>query len=279
MSLMQDNNSILKEKELLRKLQEILLTEDRDALAQVRNTLHDPIWFRNNANPVIEEHIEYLKQNFPKEFNKSVEKIVDRRLKASQAEILDTIYPVLGTMIKKYINYQFQMLKDAIDQKVKELSDTKNLWRRIKASIFGIKSTEIILSDMGKPVMEEVFVIQRDSGLLIGSASLHNTIQKDAVAGMLTAIKAFVEDAFQREKEELELISYASYKILLHNYHSYYLAVALSGSISLEEHENLRNQLQDFSRQYLIGYQYGSLDELSDEVSKQLEAFFMQQQR
>lgn len=279
MSLMQDNNSILKEKELLRKLQEILLTEDRDALAQVRNTLHDPIWFRTNANPVIEEHIEYLKQNFPKEFNKSVEKIVDRRLKASQAEILDTIYPVLGTMIKKYINYQFQTLKDAIDQKVKELSDTKNLWRRIKASIFGIKSTDIILSDMGKPIMEEVFVIQRDSGLLIGSASLRNTIQKDAVAGMLTAIKAFVEDAFQREKEELELISYASYKILLHNYHSYYLAVALSGSISLEEHENLRNQLQDFSRQYLVGYQYGSLDELSDEVSRQLEAFFMQQQR
>jgi hypothetical protein len=276
---MQDNNSILKEKELLRKLQEILLTEDRDALAQVRNTLHDPIWFRTNANPVIEEHIEYLKQNFPKEFNKSVEKIVDRRLKASQAEILDTIYPVLGTMIKKYINYQFQTLKDAIDQKVKELSDTKNLWRRIKASIFGIKSTDIILSDMGKPIMEEVFVIQRDSGLLIGSASLRNTIQKDAVAGMLTAIKAFVEDAFQREKEELELISYASYKILLHNYHSYYLAVALSGSISLEEHENLRNQLQDFSRQYLVGYQYGSLDELSDEVSRQLEAFFMQQQR
>ncbi len=276
---MLDNNDLLKEQELMRKLQEIILHEDREALAQVRDTLHDPVWFRNNANPIIEEHLEYLKLNFPKEFNKSVEKIVDKRLKASQSEILDTIYPVLGTMIKKYINHQFQALRDSIDQKVKEVTDTKNIWRRFKSSALGIKSSDIILSNMGKPVMEEVFVIQRDSGLLIGNASLRDTIDKDAVAGMLTAIKSFVEDAFQREREELELISYASYKILLHNYHSYYLAVVLSGAISVDDQDDFRNQLQDFSRQFLVGYQYGTLDELREEVSARLEEFFMLPQR
>jgi hypothetical protein len=272
---MQDNKSTLTEEELLQQLRELLLREDREALAQVRNTLHDPIWFRNNANPIVEEHIDYLKQNFPKEFNKSVEKIVDRRIKASQSEILDTIYPVLGSMIKKYINYQLQLLREGIEERIKELTDTRGLWRRMKAAVFGIKSSDLILSDLAKPKIEEIFVIQRDSGLLIGSASREHTIDKDAVAGMFTAIKAFVEDAFQRDsKEELELISYASYKILVHNYHSYYLALALSGVIAGEDEETFRTQLQDFARKYLVGYQYSTLDELNAEVSAKLKEYF-----
>lgn len=272
---MQDNKQQLSEDELLQRLREILLHEDRDALAEVRNTLHDPIWFRNNANPVIEEHIEYLKNNFPKEFNKSVEKIVDRRIKASQSEILDTIYPVLGSMIKKYLNYQLQLLREGIEERVKELTDTKNIWKRIKASLFGIKSSDLILSDMAKPKIEEIFVIQRDSGLLIGSVSRENTIDKEAIAGMFTAIKAFIEDAFQRDdKEELELISYASYKILIHNYHSYYLALALSGVVVGEDEEQFRSRLQDFSRKYLVGYQHSNFDELNSEISMRLKEYF-----
>lgn len=272
---MQDNKSNPSEQELLQQLREILLRDDREAFSQVRDTLHNPIWFRDNANPIIEEHIEYLKNNFPKEFNKSVEKIVDKRIKASQSEILDTIYPVLGSMIKKYINYQLQLLREGIELRVKELTDTKSIWKRIKASIFGIKSSDLILSDLARPNIEEIFVIQRDTGLLIGSASRETTIDKEAIAGMFTAIKAFVEDAFQRDsKEELELISYASYKILVHNYHSYYLAVALSGVVAREDEERFRNQLQDFSRKYLIGYQYSSFDELNSETSLGLKDFF-----
>jgi hypothetical protein len=274
---MQDNRNQLQEVELLSHLREIILKEDREALAELRQTLHDPVWFATNAMPLIEERIEFLKHNFPREFNKSVEKIVDRRLKASQSEILDTIYPVLGTMIKKYINHQFEALKEAIDKKVKEALDTRNLWIRIKASVFGIKSSDMILSDMNKPVIEEIFVIQRDSGLLIGSAARTSTVDKDAVAGMLTAIKSFVEDAFQREKEQLELISYASYKIVLHNYYSYYLAVALSGSVSSEEQETLRQKLEDFSSDVLKDYQAtGNLDGVQEEISNQLEQYFMQ---
>jgi hypothetical protein len=264
------------EQELLLHLREILLKEDREAMAQLRQTLHDPVWFAGNAMPLIEEHIEHLKKNFPKEFNKSVEKIVDRRLKESQSEILDTIYPVLGTMIKKYINHQFDQLKEAIDKRVKEALDTRSMWTRIKAKVFGIKSSELILSQVAQAVVEEIFVIQRDSGLLIGHASKGDTINRDAVAGMLTAIKAFVEDAFQREQEQLELISYASYKILMHNYHSYYIAVALSGSVSAEEQEKLRDKLQAFSRAVLVGYQQNNMDQQYDEISMQLNQYFIQ---
>lgn len=274
--MQEDKVASQNEQEALQRLRELILREDRESFAQLRDMVQDARWFEQKANPLIEEHIEYLKKNFPKEFNKVVERIVDKRIKDSQAAILDTIYPVLGMMIKKYVNHQFQELKEAIDRKVKEVLDAKRWRNRLKVWFLGVNNADLVLSDLGKPVIEEIFVIQRDSGLIIGNASITTTIDREAIAGMLTAIKSFVEDAFQREKEDLELIAYASYKIMLHNYHSYYLAVVLSGPISYEEQTELRDRLQDFAREVLVGYQYATLDEVKEEVSKQLYNHFME---
>lgn len=263
------------EVQLLSQLRQVILREDREELSHLRDRVEDAEWFAEKAYPLIDERINFLKQNFPREFNKSVEAIVDKRLKASQAEILDTIYPVLGTMIKKYINFQFQQLKDSIDEKIKMALDTKSLWKRMKASVFGIKDSDMILSDLGKSVIEAVYVVQRDSGLLIGSASLQDTVDKDAIAGMLTAIKAFVEDAFQKEQEQLELISYAAYKILVHNYHSYYVAMTLSGAISNNEEEKLREDVRDFVQNVLLNHNYNDIDNEQEAISIELERYFM----
>ena len=115
-----------------------------------------------------------------------------------------------------------------------------------KNRILGIKDSDAFLADLDVPVLEEIFVIQRDSGLLMGSAALYPNDNRDVVAGMLTAIKSFVEDAFERKHEDLELIQYGTYKILLENMPHHYFAVALSGSVSNTEGAELRKQIIDF---------------------------------
>jgi hypothetical protein len=47
------------------------------------------------------------------------------------------------------------------------------------------------LSELEKPYLEEVFVLENGSGLLIGNAALEENIDRDMVAGLLTAIKVF----------------------------------------------------------------------------------------
>ena len=86
---------------------------------------------------------------------------------------------------------------------------------------------------------------------LIGSASRETTLDQDVIAGMLTAIKAFVEDAFKREKEDLESIQYGTYKIILQNFHSYYIAMAISGILSSAEKDQLGNRLLNFADTHL----------------------------
>ena len=49
---------------------------------------------------------------------------------------------------------------------------------------------------------------------------------------MLTAIKAFVDDAFRHSNEELELIQYGQYQILVKDFFNFYIAVAIKGALT-----------------------------------------------
>ena len=264
---------------LMNRLRTILLKEDREELNQLRDTLEDPELLSSKITPIIEERIDFLKKNFPKEFRNVVENIVDKRIKSSQNELMDALYPVLGQMIKKYITHQFQQLKDGIDQRIKETLNAKNIWWRIRVSLLGLKDSDILLKNLDRPKIEEVCLIQRDSGLLMGSASLNTMVDKEVIAGMLTAIKAFVEDAFQRDNEELEMIQYGSYKILLYNFHTYYVSVALSGSVSNKEKEYINDKLQTFAINELKEYKPQNLDEMNGYISEKLDYYFIAPQR
>ncbi|MGK0364973.1 MAG: hypothetical protein ACI85O_002034 [Saprospiraceae bacterium] len=238
----------LSEAQMLLQLQDILLKKDRQSLDILQQTLNDKELLSKKVSPIIEEHLTFLKQNFPKEFQNSVEKIIDIKLKDSQEEILNLIYPKLGKMIQKYIGYQFQQLKDSIDAQI-EVTLNKGPFGWVRRKVFGIKVSDEILSGVDKPIIEQILIIQRDSGLLLGSATKSEKIHEDLVAGMLTAIKSFAEDAFERGEADLEMIQYDSYRIHLQNFPKYYIAVVLGGSMSAQQKENLANDLLTFAEE------------------------------
>ena len=239
------------DKELLNQLQSIILKEDRVAIERLQETINDPVLLSEKIQPIIEEQMLFFKDKFPKEFKGTVDKMIEVKLKTSQEEILDVIYPVIGKMIKKYVNHQIQMLKDSIDESIKKTFFKKGLLWRLKNTLLGIKVSDQVIHDLRNYQVEEIYVIQRNSGLLFGSASTENTMDQDVIAGMLTAIKSFVEDAFKREREDLEMIQYGTYKILLQNFYSYYIAIAISGSMSSTEREELGNQILEFAEEQL----------------------------
>lgn len=253
------------------------LIEDRARLLEkelflIQTLLNDKDHLSEKVAPIISDHIEHLKQNFPEEFTKVIDKQIEQKLKGSQDEILNVITPVLGKLIRKSITHQFQMLKESIDKQVRSTFSKQGFFGRI----FGFKKqdSELILSKVDPLVIEEVYVIQRDSGLLIGSASVENTLDQDVIAGMFTAIKAFVEDAFQREQEELEMIEYDNYKIFIQNFYSYYIAVAMSGSISATEKGNISNKLYDFAEAELKSIPKDIDDTLNNRISESLKEYF-----
>ena len=149
------SNSV-REKVLMQQLKEILLKEDRDELLHLKANLDNTEWLSERITPLINDRLRFLKENFPLEFRLEVEKIVDQRLEASQEEILNVIYPVMGRMIKKYIGHQFELLQEKIDTQL------QSGWiGRVRRVLSGVKESDTIISNLHHPFVEEIFVIYK----------------------------------------------------------------------------------------------------------------------
>ncbi len=261
------------EAQLMEQLRQILLSEDREALAAIREILEDEAQLSEKVSPIIRQHLAFLKENFREEYGLIIEEIVSKKLSESQDEIVNMIFPKLNTIIKKFITAQFQILKEGIDSQIKTVQNRfspKNIFNRF----FGPSDSDIVLSQLDNPEIHEIYLVQRDSGLLLGSFAKEKNPDQDVIAGMLTAIKSFAEDAFNRGKEDLEMIQYENYKIFLHNLPSYYFAVAMTGSISASEKDNLSNKLITFAGEN-IPFDTTNVDStLTDRISAALSTHF-----
>ena len=267
------------EVQLMSQLRDILLKEDRSTLTELQEILNNKSLLSGRVNPIIEEHLDFLKHNFPKEYAKIVDRLIEQKLKDSQQQILDIVYPVMGKMITKFVNLQMQQLKEGIDAQINGIFSRQGFVKHIKNRILGVKTSDMLIAAADKPILEEIFVIERDSGLMFGSAALFPSLNRDVVAGMLTAIKSFVEDAFERDNEDLEMIQYGTYRILLQNYPFYYFALALSGTVSASESEILRGQIVDFIDKTDELRVADVTDETQNRLSQLLEEHFILPQR
>jgi len=231
---------------LMGQLREILLGGERLRLQELEEIIGEREKLMEKVGPLIEEHLETFGKRFPKEYGKVVNRMIEQKLKSSQGEILEIIYPLMGKMISKYVSFQFEQLKESIDERIAAMFSKRGLWWRFRNKILGIKDSSALLADLDKPILEEIFIIERDSGLIMGNAALNPKVNREAAAGMLTAIKSFGEDAFDHGKEELDMVQYGTYRILLQTFPFFYFALALRGSVTAAERAHWRETIMDF---------------------------------
>ena len=285
----QKDKRVSDEEELFRQLKNILLKEEREEIQKVQETIQEDqekiqkvqniIYKEENLSkqisPIVEERIEFLKKNFPEEFKVVVDQMIMEKIRDSKEEIVNAIYPEVGKMIKKYVGHQIQILKEGIESQIKSTFNSKGFFGKIKARMGWKKTSEEIIQNLNKPVVEEIFIVQKNSGLLAGSATRNDIVDQDVVAGMLTAIKAFVEDAFNKGHEDLEIIEYGSYRIFLQSFPSWYMAVALSGTLSTKEKDELSNSILDFAGSQMPTKMEEINSELNKDLSLKLEQYFI----
>lgn len=269
--------------QMLEQLRELIVRGERERLDEIQRILDTPEELDKKAAPVIEQHLDervsHIQNNFKQTFGKQVNKLVEQKLDASKEELLNLLYPMIGSMVKKFISYQFQLLQESIEEQIqstRSFFSPKNMVRQVKVMLFGISEEDQLLLDLGKIAVEEVYVIQKDSGLLIGSYSKNETMNQDMVAGMITALKAFAEDAFQRQHEELEMIEWGGYNIVIQNVYSYYFAAAVSGLMTVRTKRKISEQLLDFAQKEIGDLRLSKIDSnLYEEVSSKLGTFIL----
>lgn len=231
------NTSEHKEDRKFEQLKELLLADDWADIAALQKEVLEDERFRSKVDPLVDEKIEHLRDNFPVYFGDTITETIKVQIKESQDEVVEALYPIMGKLVKKFIVAEITKLTDSINETIR----TKlSFGERIKRFFRGEKAhAGDVYEEVFEAIVEEVFVIEKDSGLLVGSYSRGNIADKDMVSGMLTAIKAFAEDAFSQEGQNLEDIKFETFQLSLMSFKSIYIATATSGAITSDFKEEL----------------------------------------
>ncbi len=247
---------MVKEKEeKLQLLRDILLIDDRqiaNAVTQRLDILTETIEQKEKLSakidPIIEERLNSFIAEIPETLGPTITKTLREQIANSKDEVVEALYPIMGKMIKRYIQNEMKLLSESINKKVNNTFSLGSIKRKIRARFTGVKESDLILVESSLAILEEVFLIQKGSGILLGNHSTTETVDKDMISGMLTAIKSFVEDAFKGGAQNLESIEYELYTIHIQNFHSFYIAVVVSGNYTRTFESLLEDKLFKLSR-------------------------------
>ena len=184
--------------------------------------------------------------------------------------VVEALFPILGQMVKRYVQHEMKLLSEKINNQVNNTFSFKRFFRKTKSKASGINESDLILQEQTNTKIEQAIIIEIGSGLVLAEFSKNKMADEDMVAGMLTAIKSFVEDAFKKEGQNLQYIEYDLYHIHLQNFSSFYIAIVVSGAYNIVYKDKLEDKILKFaSNQKVI-----STLKNKSLLTKKLEDFF-----
>lgn len=267
----------MNDSEKLEILKKLLLDDEREIaesitqkVEEIDKTINVELNLAEKVDPIITERLEEFVEDIPDTLGPTITKALEEQIKNSKDQVVEALYPIMGKMIKKYIQNEIAKLKEAMSEQASKTFSLANWQRKFKAIFLGVKESDLLLSEMQKPQIEQFFIIEKDSGLLAGHYTKNDesSIDEDMVSGMLTAIKSFVEDAFQKENQDLEMLGYDLYKIHLLNFPLFYFATVVSGVLDTQSKEDLEDKLYDLKIEILNDKASSSPERLNRKLKK-----------
>ena len=233
----------MESKNQFEELRRIILDDDREE--------------NNERNQRLLEKIDALENqlNDPDEFVKILHNSID--------QVVDMLGPHVGKLIRKFIRSEMERINEEITKRRKALFSLSFLRRNKKKTANG--------------QLEEVFVIHKDSGLVIGEYGNEDTIEPDLVASMLTAIKSFVTTAFGDgdSNSDLESLEYGDYTILLFNFEQFYFALITQGIITKEMKSLYFDQCLELADKSIGALSFKEIDDkLTSQVNEHIKKTF-----
>ena len=244
----------------LETLKELLFPDDRGAVEDISKRIqlveliiNDQKQLAARVDPLVDDKLNAFTKSIPDTLGPTITATLKKEIKNHKDEVVDALYPVLGKMVKKYVAQEIKMLSDKIDN---QLSFIKTWKRKFRSWFGGPTEEQLLMRELASATIEQVLLIERDTGILKASYSVTNSIDEEMISGMLTAIKGFVEDAFNKKNQNLELIQYELYNIHLQSFVTHYVAVVISGNYHLKS----KNKLQDIIFNFYYNFMAMNLD-------------------
>ncbi|MEG4232570.1 OmpA family protein [Microcoleus sp. Pol11C3] len=202
-----------------------------EALAQ--QIVNSPADIANAIAPeiglAIKEQIRLDQESIAQALAPEMGKAITAQIKLERDSMVDALYPVIGSTISRYMAEAIK----TINEKVSNSISVEGFKRKIRSKVQGVSEAELILQESVPFTVQAAFLIHKGSGLIISEVQNSESYQLESemVAGMLTAIRSFVNDCIlgPGQVSELNQIEYGDSKIMLEVAGYCYMAVVIKG--------------------------------------------------
>lgn len=140
----------------------------------------------------------------------TVEEAITASVRRNPRPLADALFPIFGPAIRKAIAASLSGMLESLNQTLDHSLSWRAVQWRITALRTGRSFAEVVLLNTLLYRVEQVFLIARDSGLLLQhvKSSAVTASDADMVSGMLTAIRDFARDSFSvSEHESLDALT------------------------------------------------------------------------
>jgi hypothetical protein len=232
-------------------LQNILLGEHRDRVIELRQQLAR---LRATLNE-LEQEIEQLNdvERLAEKIKPSLGPAIHAAVRESSDSMIDALHPIVGRLVARAVGEAIRELARRIDEQMRTALHIKSMARRVQARVAGISDSELTLRDALPFQVLELFLIHRETGLLLSSLTQEPmpASDSDVISGMLTAIRDFTENAFGRGEEgELDEVQYGDKRILIESGRYSYMAVVIEGVEPGGFRSQVREKLLDIEQKF-----------------------------
>jgi outer membrane protein OmpA-like peptidoglycan-associated protein len=185
-----------------------------------------------------------------------VEKSVEKSIEANSERFVGYLFPLIGSLVRKSVSAFITELLEKTNTLIENSLTIKGLTWRFKAWQSGVSFSQYAASQTFAFRVEQVFLIHRETGLLLNSLSLGLEFGADAdlVSSMLTAINDFVSDSFTSNKgkseQNLDVVRTDDFTLLIKKGPKASVVAAVTGNMPQEVANQLQSTLEEIHRLY-----------------------------
>lgn len=188
----------------LDELRAILLGLDRDVLQALYQRVSNPSTRAVDVAEVLPEALARASK-LPHTLGAVARPVIESGLEASvrrdPTRVAEMLFPVMGPSIRKAVSEALQAFMRSLNQGLEHSVSFKSLRWRVEAWRTGKSFGEVVLRHTLRFRVEQVFLIHKETGLLLYNVAQPtlSVADADVVSSMLFAIQDFVQDSFRVE--------------------------------------------------------------------------------
>lgn len=185
-----------------------------------------------------------------------IENAVQQSVTHSSERLVSSLYPLVGSLVRKSVSAFLTNFMEKTNQLLENSLTIKGLTWRIKARQAGVSFAQYAASQIFIYRVEHVFLIHRETGLLLNSVNLdkHDNSDAELISSMLSAINDFVGDSFSTNqdglKEQLQSVSTDNFNLLIKAGPSALVVAAVIGQPPQQVKDQLQQTLEDIHSLY-----------------------------